>query len=148
MVFTSDTKKLCIFHHGACLVEVLNLVDDQHSERVQIGYLAHGCQQTFGTSFLRPWLRLLVGTQDLVYFVEEAQAQLIQVTVNWAVDLQIDQLSDVVIRVMEGLGVHARIRSSVRVLPQPEQPNSDRLLAVEETLWYTAASRSSSSTRR
>ena len=93
---------------GACLVEVLNLVDDQHSERVQIGHLAHGCQQTFGTQLLASVATAVVGTQDLVYFVEEAQAQLIQVTVNWAVDLQIDQLSDVVIRVMEGLGVHAQ----------------------------------------
>ncbi|EGF34448.1 hypothetical protein AAULH_14391, partial [Lactobacillus helveticus MTCC 5463] len=50
----------------------------------------------------------VVGAQDLVYLVEEAEAQLIQVTVNGAVDLQIDQLSDVVIGVMESLGVHTQ----------------------------------------
>ncbi len=49
-----------------------------------------------------------MGAQDLVYLVEEAEAQLIQVTVNGAVDLQIDQLSDVVIGVMESLGVHTQ----------------------------------------
>ena len=59
---------------GACLVEVLNLVDDQHSERVQIGQLAHGCQQTFGTQLLASVATAVVGTQDLVYFVEEARA--------------------------------------------------------------------------
>ncbi|MCY1545262.1 hypothetical protein D9M68_811950 [compost metagenome] len=75
---------------------------------MQVGHLAHRCQQAFSSQLLAPVATAVVSAQNLVYLVEEAQTQLIQVTIDGAVDLQVNQLSDVVVGVIEGLGVHTQ----------------------------------------
>ncbi|MNI97633.1 hypothetical protein D3C73_1563150 [compost metagenome] len=49
-----------------------------------------------------------MSAQNPVHLVEEAQAKLVQIAINGAVNFQVGQLSDVVVVMMEGLGVHTQ----------------------------------------
>ena len=81
---------------------------DPSAESMQIGDLAHAGQQALGTQFLTTMAAAVMSAQHPVHLVEKAQAKLVQIAVYGAVYFQVGQLSDVVVVMMEGLGVHTQ----------------------------------------